>query len=209
MHDWLVRARLAWDETRHLALCALRTTAPAPAPNTIQLEDRVLLSVSPGPMVADVDPANMDQASDLLAPTTADAKPDAISNTDLTAPDELRTAADAFALLDTLIDDVYPAVEQADGLRDGMLVDASNADQALVTQAGNVESPVVRQETVPPSSDGLTESFSIEGTGERAGRHDVASRTGDPRPERAELRITARSAGRTAGCCSPDGVGDP
>ncbi len=53
------------------------------------------------------------------------------------------------------------------------------------------------QETVSPSSAGLTESFAIEGTSDVTGRHDVAARTGDPRP------WTCRTSNHCA-ICWPD-----
>ncbi|MHB0960277.1 MAG: cadherin domain-containing protein, partial [Pirellulaceae bacterium] len=159
MREWLVRARLAWDETRHTALRAMRTTAPAAAPNAIQLEDRVLLSASPGPVVVDGTVADTDGTSDLLAPTNADVEQAAVSSTDLAAPDDPRTAADGLALLDSLLGDVLRAAEQDGLLCETVSVDSSVAD---VDTGDSVVSPTDAPPSTPPLTDPLLQ-FTSQG----------------------------------------------
>ena len=47
LRDWLFRPRLAWEETRYTLVRAFQPTVAPLRPTAIQLEDRVLLSVSP------------------------------------------------------------------------------------------------------------------------------------------------------------------
>ncbi|MBM4090676.1 MAG: DUF4347 domain-containing protein [Planctomycetes bacterium] len=121
---WLIRARLAWDETRHTALRAARSAPAAASPNTIQLEDRVLLSASPAPVVADGDGAAMDESATLLSAAT---EAPASAPADNASGDDVRTAANTLAFLDGLIDDVSVA-NQDDRFSELVFVDDSIAD---------------------------------------------------------------------------------
>ncbi|MHB9081943.1 MAG: DUF7948 domain-containing protein, partial [Pirellulaceae bacterium] len=107
--DWLLRARLTWDETRHTAFRAFRAASPAASPNAMQLEDRVLLSASPVPVVADGDTARMDGAADLFAQASAEVEQTAAGSAVDATADDVRTAADALALLDGLSNDLERA----------------------------------------------------------------------------------------------------
>ena len=123
----------------------------------------------------------MDGASDLLAATSVDVEQATVASADQASPDDLRTAADALALLDSLIDDVLPAAEQAEDVHDTSLLDSPIADlerlindQALGFEDAHLEPHVVLDETVPPQRQGLTESFAVEGTNDETA--DMTSR---------------------------------
>ncbi len=65
IRDWLVHARLAWEETRHVVERTIRPTGSGSTPNTIQLENRVLLSASPAPVMVDGDAQPTDTTGEL------------------------------------------------------------------------------------------------------------------------------------------------
>ena len=157
-------------------LRAARSASAVSSPNTIQLEDRVLLSASPGPVVANDATVRTAGVSDLLAPTSTDIKQAAAASANGASVDGLRTAADGLALLDSLIDGVLAASGQAEGAcnrlgEDSLIadVDRSIGDLTRVTEAGNIEAGVVVTETSLPQGQELIEPFALEGTsGERA-----------------------------------------
>ncbi len=128
IRNWFIRARLAWNESRHTAERAFRPTAPASLPNTVQLEDRVMLSISPGPVMADGDVSQVEGDSDLLVAATAGTEQTDAIDADRASTDDVRTAADGLALLDSLADEVMLATEQDTSVQEIVFVDLSVAD---------------------------------------------------------------------------------
>ena len=51
--NFLLRTRLAFEEAKAVTQRALKADVPTAGPEVAQLEDRVLLSASPGPVMID------------------------------------------------------------------------------------------------------------------------------------------------------------
>ncbi len=128
LRDWLFRARLAWEETRYTLARAFQPTVAPLRPTAIQLEDRVLLSVSPAALVVEADPGQQQLESDSAAAAIAEAGPHDAAEANQNPADEVRTAADALALLDALQDDLLPAAQQEQWRYEIVFLDSSVAD---------------------------------------------------------------------------------
>ncbi len=159
MREWLFRARLAWEETRYTLARAFRPTLAPCRPTAIQLEERVLLSVSPGPVLADGDLAQLDGESEAIAAATADAGQAEGDATNEEPADEVRTARDALALLDALQDDLLPAAQQEQQRYEIVFLDSAVADAEqllddLRAQRGDRDLEIVQ---LDPQRNGLAQ----------------------------------------------------
>ncbi len=133
IQNWLAGARLTWDKTRHTVARVFRPTTTVALPNTIQLEDRVLLSISPVAVVTDGDATQIDSQSDSLQSdsliaTIANIEPSDLATPNQVSTDEVRTADDSLTLLDTTLDDLLPMAEQDTSARELVFVDSSIVD---------------------------------------------------------------------------------
>ena len=78
----------------------------------MQLEDRILLSVAPGPVVADGDLARTDGALDALAAATDGDQSTGTAEATPDSDEVVRTAEDTLSLLESLSDDLAAAQEE-------------------------------------------------------------------------------------------------
>ena len=106
---FLLRTRLAYEEARAIAQRALTSDDPVSQPEVAQLEDRILLSASPGPVVVEGDAAKADAPSIDTTETVSivSDNSDSIvaiteSISDIAPSAEVRTATDALGLLDDI-----------------------------------------------------------------------------------------------------------